>query len=438
MEILNTVFYFVITIGILVFVHEFGHFIAAKLTGMRVDRFSIGFPPRAFGKKVGDTDYCISWIPIGGYVKIAGMIDESFDTDFLKSDPQPWEFRAKPLWARIMVISAGVIMNILLAIAIFWGINYAQGKYLRATTEVGYVVPESAAEKTGLRSGDKILAINGQRVAHWDEVQSLIYIENLGREIQLDIEHSGSQRTLVLPTGSIPEISSERFGILPAHTVAMVGNVESGKPAEQLGLQPRDIIVSLNGVPVFNESHVIQIIRANRDKEVKVVWKRGEETMEGTTVPNEEGRIGITVGSLYVGPTLHMEYTFFGAFPEGIRDILQASGLFYKSILQLLTGKTSFAQSFGGPIKIAQIATQSAEGGIISFLAFMALLSMSLAILNILPFPALDGGHLMVMLLEAVFRREIPHRVKLGIQQAGFIILLVFMAFVIYNDLVNF
>lgn len=438
MEILTTIFYFVITIGILVFVHEFGHFIAAKLVGMRVDRFSIGFPPRAFGKKIGDTDYCISWLPLGGYVKIAGMIDESMDTEFLKSEPQPWEFRAKPLWARVLVISAGVIMNILLAVAIFWGINYAQGKYLRATTEVGYVIPGSAAEKVGLQAGDVIRAVNGQPTTHWDEVQSLIYVENVGRDITLDIERASSFRQVFLPLGSVPDITSERFGILPAHTVAMIGSVEAGKPADLLGLRPRDILISINGTPVFNDNQVIEIIRANRDKEVTIVWKRGEEILQGTTMPNEEGRIGITIGSVYMGPTRHVQYSLLGALPEGLKDIVNASALFYKSIVQLITGKTSFSQSFGGPIKIAQIATQSAEGGITSFLAFMALLSMSLAILNIMPFPALDGGHLLVMLIEAVFRREIPHRAKLAIQQAGFVILLAFMAFVIYNDIVNF
>lgn len=329
-------------------------------------------------------------------------------------------------------------MNILLAIAIFWGINYAQGKYLRATTEIGYVVTQTAAEKVGFQVGDKILSINGRDVTHWDEILSLLYIQNVGHEITLEIERSGSRQILILPPGSIPDIASERFGILPAHTAAMIGNVEVGKPADQLGLKPRDILVSLNGIAVFNENQVIQIIRANRGKEVKVVWKRGEDIMEGNTVPNEEGRIGVTVGSLYVGPTLHLKYSFFGAFPEGMKDIIQASALVYKSILQLISGKTSFAQSFGGPIKIAQIATLSAEGGLASYLAFMALLSMSLAILNIIPFPALDGGHLIVMLLEAVFGREIPHKVKLAIQQAGFVILLVFMAFVIYNDIMNF
>lgn len=438
MEILSTIFYFAVTIGILVFVHEFGHFAAAKLTGMRVDRFSIGFPPRAFGKKIGDTDYCVSWIPLGGYVKIAGMIDESMDTEFLNTEPQPWEFRAKPLWARVLVICAGVTMNILLAIAIFWGINYVQGKYLRATTEVGYVIPESAADKAGFHKGDKVVAINGQPVSHWDEIESLLYVSTDKPQIVLDIERSGSRQTIAIPSGSIPDLTSERFGFLPAHTVAMVGSVEPGKPAEALGLQARDILVSLDGTLVFDQSQVVEIVRASAGREIEVVWKRGEEILRGKTTPTQDGRIGITVGSVYVGPTLHKEYSFFEALPAGLKGIAQTTVVFYRSIVQLITGKTSFAESFGGPIKIAQIATQSAEGGLINFLTFMGILSMSLAILNILPFPVLDGGHLIMMLLEAVFRREIPHRVKLAIQQVGFIILLAFMAFVIYNDIVNF
>src|SRR5512143_3932686 len=169
MQILEMVFYLIITLGVLVFVHEFGHFIAAKIFRMRVDCFSIGFPPRAFGKQIGETDYCVSWIPIGGYVKIAGMIDESFDTDHLSKDPSPWEFRSKPIWQRVIVICAGVVMNILLAVAIFWGINYHQGKIIRETTEIGYVQEETAAARAGIRSGDRVVRINGAPVTNWDQ-----------------------------------------------------------------------------------------------------------------------------------------------------------------------------------------------------------------------------------------------------------------------------
>src|SRR5512142_494343 len=174
------IFYFILTLGVLVLVHELGHFLAAKLFKMRVERFSIGFPPRAFGKQIGETDYCISWIPIGGYVKIAGMIDESFDTDYLEKSPEPWEFRAKPIWQRMIVISAGVIMNILLAIVIFWGINYFQGTIVRETTQVGYVMEGSPAAYAGLEAGDKIVAVNGQKITNWDQILSEIYLQAMG------------------------------------------------------------------------------------------------------------------------------------------------------------------------------------------------------------------------------------------------------------------
>ena len=438
LNILTTVFFFGITIGILVFVHELGHFGAAKLTGMRVDRFSIGFPPRAFGKKVGDTDYCVSWIPIGGYVKIAGVIDESFDTRFLRSEPQPWEFRAKPMWARMFVISAGVFMNILLAILIFWGINFAYGKYLRQTTEVGFVNEGSVADRATIRPGDRITAINGQPVTHWDELLSLAYIENLGSDITIQLERDGNLKTIQIDQSSIPDPSVERFGILPKYMAAVVHSVEHGRPAEALGLQSGDTIVALNDTLVFTDFRVVQIVQASVGKELKVEWKRDGEILSGVTTPDEDGRIGIRIGSDYVGPVTHLKYNVFEAFPEGVKDIAAASQLLLRAIWQIITGKVSLAESVGGPIKIAQIATRTAEVGVGTFLGFMALLSMSLAILNLLPFPALDGGHLMFLLYETIFRREIPHRVKLALQQAGFFLLLAFMAFVLYNDIANF
>lgn len=438
LNILTTVFYFVVTIGILVFVHEFGHFAAAKLSGMRVDRFSIGFPPRAFGKKVGDTDYCVSWIPVGGYVKIAGMIDESFDTHFLASEPEPWEFRSKPMPARMFVISAGVMMNVILAILIFWGINFVYGKYLRQTTEIGFISHGSAAEKLGFEPGDRVVSIDGKPVTHWDEILSLAYLNNIASDISIEVDRNGALETLHAPRASVPDPSVEPFGILPKYTAAVVHGVEPGRPAEILGLQPGDTIVALNDTLVFTDSRVVQIVQASTGKELKVEWRRGSEIFSGMTTPAEDGRIGISIGSSYTGPVQHEEYSLFEAFPEGIKDITTASSLFMRSIWQIITGRVPLSASVGGPIRIAQIATQSAEVGIGSFLGFMALLSMSLAILNLLPFPALDGGHLMFLAYEAVFRREIPHRVKLALQQAGFFLLLAFMAFVIYNDIANF
>lgn len=438
MQALNMIFYTGLTLGILIFIHELGHFLAAKLMGMKVDRFSIGFPPRAFGKKIGDTDYCISWVPIGGYVKIAGMVDESFDTEFLDRAPQPWEFRAKPLRARMLVISAGVIMNVLLAFAIFSSLHFSSGRTLKQTTEIGFVADGSAAMQAGLRPGDVIQSVNGRSVSRWEEIQNAMYLENMGEDIEFTVMRDGASQRLTALREMIPDPSREPFGMIEAHTAPVIRTVEPGKPAEKLGLKPGDLIMSLNDTPVSVDAQVIAIVKAHADKELSITWKHDDELKSGLVTPNEEGRIGIAIASAYVGPSEKIDYSLIEAVSEGARDVGQVTSLFFQSIAQLINGKAAFKDSFGGPIKIAQYATQSAETGLVPYLGFMAMLSMSLALLNILPIPALDGGHLVMMLYEKVARREIPNRIKIAIQQTGFILLLAFMAFVIYNDIAHF
>ncbi|MGA9117971.1 MAG: RIP metalloprotease RseP [Bacteroidota bacterium] len=439
MQFLMTILYFVVTLGVLVFVHEFGHFIAAKIFRMRVDRFSIGFPPRAFGKQIGETDYCVSWIPIGGYVKIAGMIDESFDTDFLEKPPEPWEFRAKPIWQRMIVISAGVIMNILLAIVIFWGINYVQGSVVRETTTVGYVAEKSPGASAGFQVGDRILAVNGEPVTTWEAMYSDALVASLNQDVTFLVQRGTEQRQLLLSRSLLKDTSTDPLGLIPDSSEMTIGSVDPGKPADKLGLKPGDVLLSLNGTPIGRDQQKVRdIVEANAGKEVAVEWRRDTVVMKGSTVPSRDGRIGIFFGIRYVGPIKQIRYTLLEALPKGVKEIGDVAVLFVKQIWQVITGKTPFSQSVGGPIKIAQMATQSAEMGWAAFLGFMALLSVSLAILNILPFPALDGGHLAFLVYEVIFRREVPIGVKLGLQRAGFVLLLAFMAFVLYNDIVHF
>lgn len=438
MEFIETVLYFIVTLGVLVFVHEFGHFITAKLSGMRVDRFSIGFPPRAFGKQIGETDYCVSWIPIGGYVKIAGMIDESFDTDYLAKPPEPYEFRAKPVWQKMLVISGGVIMNILLAILIFWGINYVQGKVIRETTEIGIVVEGSPAQKGGLLAGDRVLRINAVPVTHWDEIRNAVYIDQIGEDLVFTVQRGTREVDLAFPRTAIPESNEGDFGIIPTHTEILVSTVQSGMPADVLGLKPGDVLTSLNGTPLVTDVQVKGLIQNSPGKTIAIEWRREGTAMSGTVTPTGDGRIGIGFGLRYNGPTRKVEYSLFEALPRALSDVVDVSVLFLKQVWQIITGKVAFAQSVGGPIRIAQMATQTAEMGILTYLGFMALLSMSLAILNFLPFPALDGGHMVFLIYEAIFRREVPVKVRLVLQKAGFVLLLAFMAFVLYNDIRQF
>ena len=422
----------------LVFVHELGHFLAAKLCGMRVDRFSIGFPPRAFGKKIGDTDYCVSWLPLGGYVKIAGMVDESLDVEFLNKPPEPWEFRSKPIWQRMIVLSAGVIMNLLLALVIFGAVLYSTGKTLRETTEVGYVAADGIGARAGIREGDRILSVNGKTVAAWEPMIDAFYAGASQGTLSLDVRRGGRDTALVIEGGVLHDIARADAGIVPAGTEIYVGTPESGTPAERLGLKAQDVLIAINGTPIRELQNVLQLVRQNAGKEIVVEWRRGNERMSGKTVPTQDGHIGIPIGENYSGPRTHVDYTLLEAGPAGARYMVFVTASFADQMWQLVTGKVSFAQSVGGPIKIAQLASQSSDLGFLTFLHFMALLSVNLAIINILPFPALDGGHLSFLVYEAVFRREVPLGVKLGLQRVGIFVLLAFMAFVVINDIIHF
>ncbi len=452
MTILSTLFYFIITIGILVVVHEFGHFLAAISCGMRAEVFAVGMGNRLFGwnKKTkfsfgkldpdldleGNTDYRVALLPIGGYVKIAGMIDESLDTEFLKQEPQPWEFRSKPIWQRALVLSAGVMMNLLLAIIIFWGIIYHQGKTIRPTTEIGYVTPNSCAAKSDLHVGDEILSINDHPIQQWDEIESSIYTESVTHDLSFRLKRLGTTVSVRVRRTDIPDLTEERFGISPIGEVPLIVDVDKEKPAGTIGLQPGDTILAVNGIPV-SAGLLPELIRSNKGKEIFLAWARGEKKMTARVTPNAEGRIGIQIASVYQGPLKRQQYGFFEALPAGIQELQFTSGLFLSNMYQLVVGKASL-KSMGGPVKIAQMAKRSADNGFVEFFGFIGLLSISLALLNILPFPALDGGHLIFLLYEAVFRREVPAKVKIIIQQAGFLLLLVFMAFILYNDVINF
>jgi regulator of sigma E protease len=289
MGALNMIFYTGITLGILIFIHELGHFLAAKLTGMRVDRFSIGFPPRAFGKKIGDTDYCISWLPLGGYVKIAGMVDESMDTEFVNAEPQPWEFRARPMWQRVLVISAGVIMNVILAVVIFSMIHSIRGKDSMDTTQVGYVHEGSAAWEAGMRGGDRILSVNGAPVATWEEVQQQVYIENMGRDLEIAVDRNGSTQKVRIGRPQSTEFSMENLGFYIGNSVSYIQTVQSGMPAEKLGIQAGDTILAIASVAIESRQQIFDVLRANPGKPVEVRWKRGDAQLSGTVTVNDSG-----------------------------------------------------------------------------------------------------------------------------------------------------
>ncbi|MDR3610983.1 MAG: RIP metalloprotease RseP [Ignavibacteriaceae bacterium] len=451
---MSYIIYFAITIGILVFVHEFGHFAAAKLCGMRADIFAIGFGKRLFGWNkitgftfgelpkdfdgLGNTDYRFSLLPLGGYVKIAGMVDESFDTKFANEVPQPYEFRVRPVWQKVVVITAGVIMNLLLAWAIFWGANFFQGKEITKTTSIAYVQPNTAADSSGFKSGDKILSVNNVRVENWEDVRAQIFVHTLGENLHLKINRNSNIIDLNIPRKRIPETeNAEMMYLIPEGVRPAVKEIVQHSPAERSKLKAGDILLQVKNESVFLTMQAIQIFSSNKEVELPLEVLRGKDTVNLLVSPGKDGKIGAMIGDIFTGPSEIKTYGFFTSIGMGYNDIVKMTNLTFNMIGKVFKGEIAFGKAFGGPIKIAQVATSSADRGIGSFLYFLALLSLSLAIINIMPFPVLDGGHLLIIIIEGIIKKEIPIKVKIGIQNAGFVILLLLMAFIIYNDILN-
>jgi len=451
---MDAIIYFIITIAILVFVHEFGHFAAAKLSKMRVDAFAIGFGYRLFGYNKltgftwgnlpkdfdgeGNTDYRLCVLPLGGYVKIAGMVDESLDTKFADTPPKPYEFRAATTPKKVFVITAGVLMNLLLAVLIFWGANFFYGKQQSKTTSVGYITPGSPADSAGFMMDQKILAINNQPVKYWEDVRTAIYVTNLGKNLNFKIARAGETTSLYVPRKLVPKDEMNGFFLAPAGLKPLITDVLQGSRADSAGLKPNDVLLVLDDIELSSIPQTIEIISASVEDPVKVTLMRNLDTLTVYATPNKEGKIGVALGGYsYLGETERITYNVFQAFTLGVSDIWKTTALTFVMLKNVITGNIEFGQAFGGPIKIAQFAARSADSGFMNFLMFLAMLSLSLAIINILPFPVLDGGHLVIILIEGVLKRELPVKTKMIIQNAGFFVLMALMAFIIYNDIIN-
>lgn len=447
------VIYFAITIGILVFIHEFGHFAAAKLCKMRADVFAIGFGKRLFGwnKKSGfsfgelpegfdgegHTDYRLSLLPLGGYVKIAGMVDESFDTKFTNEPPKPYEFRSKPMWQKIFVITAGVLMNLLLTYFIFWGANYFKGKQVYDTTSVGYVKENSAVDSLGFKEGDKILAVNNNKVDSWDEVLNNVYVNSIGEDVNFKIQRNGNVENIFVPRRKIPDFKTGHEFLIQSDVHPVVIETMKDSPALSAGLKSGDIFLSINQTKTLSAEQLTKIISSNPDQEISVKLLRDKDTVSLAVIPGSDGKIGISVGEIYTGKVDYRTFGFFESFSKSFADIANITTVTFRVAGKVFSGDVEFGKAFGGPVKIAQLAAKSADVGFESFLYFLAVLSLSLALINIMPFPVLDGGHLVMIIIEGIFKREIPIKIKIAIQNTGFILLLLLMAFIIYNDILS-
>ena len=457
MDFLQTIFYFIVTIFALVSIHEFGHFIAGRIFGMHVPVYSIGMGRRLFGfnklngftfgpltddleAQLGaNTDYRLSLLPIGGYARIAGMIDET-QMEEMSGTPQPWEFRSKSWWKKAIVLSAGVILNFLLAGVIFIGIKYSEGKVFWNTTTIGYVADHSASAKLGVLPGDKVIALDGKPITNWQELQNEAILEHMGGDFSMTLERAGQKFDVKYKSSDISTESSQidkSFGLYPEGVGgAFITEVTSSYPADHAHLKSGDRVTKINGTPVLNEVAMIDLMKPHANEQITLEWVRDGNPMSTAITPNAAGQIGVQIQAApFNGKITRLNYGIGEAITAGISDLFTVTKLYLKSMVLLVTGKVDASQSVGGPIKIAKYAKQSAKGGAVSYFSFMAMLSISLAFLNILPIPALDGGHLVIVFLEAILRRELSQKFKMGFQRVGVTFLLLLMAFMVFNDI---
>lgn len=439
------------------------------MCGIRTEVFSIGMGFRLFGfnKKHGFTfgklpvnaedksqtntspevendwycDYRISLLPIGGYVKVAGMVDESFDTDFAKSEPKNWEFRTKNTFQKVFVLSAGVIMNFLLAVAVFSGIIFSNGSEITKVTSVGYVLPGSIAEKSGFVQGDRIISVHGHQIYNWQDIRDRLTIDEFGETKKLVVENSGVNRTLTLEGKVILDSLKSRksfedaTGLYPKYLKLYVSDVFTTMPAGVIGMKTNDTILQVNNDTIYSRAQFVKIIESNKQIPLQITWKRQNQILSDTITPNAEGKIGVGIYDVFTGPIIKIQYSVFESVIEGYTQTVNAVSLLIHSIWQIIEGKVSVKQSLGGPIFIAKSAADQAEQGLANFLTFTALLSISLAVINILPIPALDGGHILFILIEGIIRREVSVKIKLAFQQVGIVLIIALMVFIFYIDL---
>lgn len=464
LEVLSYIFWVMVAIMILVFVHEMGHYLFAKLFKMRVERFSIGFPPKIIGKKIGETEYVIGATPLGGYVKISGMVDESMDTDFVESEPQEWEFRAKPVWQRIVVITAGVIFNFILAWIIFSGLKLAHGEsYVPAENiQAVYVEEGSIAHSMGLRTGDRVVAVSGHRIERFGEIEDASAL--IADPMSITVERDGRELTFEGPSDIMTQLQRANYSLGISALPSLIGAVMDDSPAQAAGLQKGDRIVSINGDTVQYWAEMTHRLQVDEGEEVAFRFSRPDSLLTGDE-PAPVGRVGnASIYQASVRPTFdeeldryllgvqaplddllakewgarHESYSLGTAIGAGWSQTWINTRLIVTSLKRMITGRENVREGLGGPLTVAKVTKEAADAGASTFWHIVAMLSITLAIMNILPIPALDGGHLMFLLYEGITRRKPSVRVLMVMQQVGMFLILVLMTFLIFNDILKF
>ena len=426
---LTSIAAFTFVLGVLVFVHEMGHYLMARRIGIRVLTFSLGFGPKLLTVRRGDTDYCISAIPLGGYVKMAG---ENPDDVRAGADD---EFLSKTKWERFQVLIMGPTMNIILAFVVMAVVLY-QGADVPAYEEqppiVRYVMEASPAEQSGIRVGDLILSIGGRPVQTWEELFVTV-MPRAERELEVVLRRGLQEVTTQVTPEAQTQFQVGDLGVVPIMQPQIL-NVLTGDPADLAGIRPRDVITAVNGEPITRDNPFVETINANADVALMLTVVRGGQTLKIEVTPALRGNVGLIGVELSPFEVRIIEPGPLQAIQMSFEKNYAWSGLIFQTLGGLLTSETSPKQLVG-PLGIAQLSGGAAQIGMVALFTLMAMISLNLGILNLLPIPVLDGGHIFIMALEGLSRRDFSVRIKEKIQLAGFVVLLMLMVTVIYNDL---
>jgi len=441
MDIVIKISQFILSLSLLIILHEFGHYLPAKIFKTRVEKFYLFFD--AWGKKLfkfkkGDTEYGIGWLPLGGYVKISGMIDESMDKEQLKKPPQPWEFRSKPAWQRLIIMLGGVTVNFILAIVIYIGMAYAYGdKYLpNNDVKDGVMITDSIGYKLGLRNGDKILKVDDQIIKNFSDIQLKILF---GKEIT--IKRGDSIKTMAIPVDFISQVvDANQRQFIGLRIPFVIGSILKTSPNVDRGLKLKDEIVAINDTPIHYFDEVSPVLNKLKGQEVVVKVKRGSDLKDLNLVITKNGKLGVglynfTYGDLEKLNLYNFEtkkYSLAQSVPVGLHKSKDKMMSYVKQLKAIFNPDTGAYKGVGGFIAIGSIFPS--EWNWQAFWSITAFLSLILGFMNLLPIPALDGGHVIFTLFEMITRKKPSDKFLEHAQIVGFVILIALLVFVYGYD----
>jgi len=436
-----------LSLSILIVVHEGGHFLAARMFNIRVEKFYLFFDflfPLAnvlnfsiIKFKKGDTEYGIGWFPLGGYVKIAGMVDESMDTDQMKTEPQPWEFRTKPAWQRLIVMLGGIIVNVIVGILIFIGLTWTLGDVnvpMKYVNDNGGIQALELAENIGLKTGDRIIDVNGKPLVYFNDLLNPSNL--LDQNPYFGVMRDSSRIQIPVPVNFLERFNKKDAGekFLRPRIPAVVGSVAPGSIASRVELQAGDAFTEVNAVPVKYFDEIVQLIKVSDSDSISFTIQRGNETLQfHEKFSGDSKAIGFYVQGLDKSQLEVTEYSLAESLAIGPVRAFDVITVQLKAFRKIFTGEIDARKSLSGPIGMAQMYGSTWDWE--RFWRLTGLLSMVLAFMNFLPIPALDGGYVVFLLYEMITGKEPSEKVFETSLKIGFAILIALMVFTFYNDI---